>query len=142
MASTAPLRFTILKLAEGLVDNVCQELTDMKKYNLYASMSRAGRFELIKEIPLLGDGQENEYWAECFTWEDLKRVIPYFKSRGWKIQIEPIEKDEIPGKMHIYSFTCGINHDIQILDISGIRIIMARDDPAQKAIKNSSRPRY
>jgi hypothetical protein len=44
------------------------------------------------------------------------------------------------GKIHIFSFTCGINHDFRILDISGIRIIMARDFGIHRSIKESLNP--
>jgi hypothetical protein len=114
----------------------------MRRYNISASMPTAGRFELIKENPTSGCCQEKEYWAECFTWEDLKKVIPYLRSRGWKLNIEPVEEDDIYGKMHIYSFTYGINHDIQIMNMAGINVIMARDIMAPKAIRDSFNPRY
>lgn len=114
----------------------------MRRYNIYASMPKAGRFELIKDNPLPEGNQEKEYWAECFAWEDMKKVIPYLKSRGWRVVIEPVEEDEAFGKMHVYSFTYGINHDIQLIEILGIRVIMARDIMTPKAIKKSFTPRY
>ena len=114
----------------------------MRRYNIYTSMSGNGRFELIKENNLPHGSQEMEYWAECFTWEDLKKVIPYFRARGWKLLIEPIEEEDAYGKMHIFSFTYGINHEIQLVDVMGIRVIMARDIIAPKAIKDSFTPRY
>lgn len=114
----------------------------MRRYNMYASMPRAGRFELIKDNPLTEDSQENEYWAECFTWEDMKKVVPYLKARGWRLVVEPVEEEEAYGKMHIYGFTYGINHDIQLIEIQGIRVIMARDIMTPKVVKDSFTPRY
>ncbi len=99
----------------------------MRRYNLYSIMPNAGRFELIKDVPVNNGNQETTYWAECFTWEDLKKIVPYLRKLGWKLTVEPVDKDDLYGKMHIYSFTCGINSDTQIISICGLRVILARD---------------
>lgn len=99
----------------------------MRRYNLYSIMPNTGRFELIKDVPANKGSQDTTYWAECFTWQELKMIVPYLKKRGWKLIVEPVDEDDLYGKMHIYSFTCGINSDTQIISICGIRVILARD---------------
>jgi hypothetical protein len=99
----------------------------MRRYNLYKITPHTGRFELIKDVPAYTGNQETTYWAECFTWQELKKIIPYLRKRGWKLVVEPVDEDDLYGKMHIYSFTCGVNNETQIISLCGIRIIMARD---------------
>jgi len=112
----------------------------MRKYNVYTFPPSVGRYELIKENPEQTGDAEEDYWNECFTWQDLKMVVPYFRSLGWKVAVEPLAREDSMGKIHIFSFTCGINHDFRILDISGIRIIMARDFGIHRSIKESLNP--
>jgi len=99
----------------------------MRRYNIYVKAPNIGKYELIKENPFPQGNYEEDYWGECFTWAELKDVFPYLRSRRWKIVIEPVEKEEVFDKIHLFSFTYGVNHDFHILNISGMRIIMSRD---------------
>ena len=112
----------------------------MRRYNIYASMPRVGRYELMKENQHSCGRSDEDYWNECFTWEDLKKIIPYLRSQGCKFEIEPIAEDESCGKMHIFSFTCGVNHDIRMINVSGLHVIMARDLGMNKSLKETSNP--
>lgn len=113
---------------------------DMRRYNIYAFMPALGWFEIIKENQKQTGISEDDYWNECFTWQDLKKIVPYLRSQGWKITLEPLTKEEAFGKIHIFSFTYGINHDFRILNVSGMRIIVARDFGTHKNAKESFNP--
>lgn len=112
----------------------------MRRYNIYASMPMAGRYELMKENQCPSERPEMDYWNECFTWEDLKKIIPYLRSQGWKFEIEPVDEDQVYGKIHIFSFTYGINHDFRNVNASGLRVIMARDFGMNNSVKESTNP--
>jgi hypothetical protein len=99
----------------------------MRRYNLYTVLPNTGRFELIKDIPDHTTSQETAYWAECFTWQELKKLVPYLRRRGWRLIVDPVDEDDIYGKIHVYSFTYGINNDTQCINLCGIKLIMARD---------------
>lgn len=100
----------------------------------------AGRYELMKENQSPSERPETDYWNECFTWEELKKIIPYLRSQKWKLEIIPVEKEEVCGRMHIFSFTYGINHDFRIISISGLHVIVARDFGMRKTIVESTKP--
>ncbi|MBN2298653.1 MAG: hypothetical protein JXM72_08660 [Deltaproteobacteria bacterium] len=112
----------------------------MRRYNIYASVPIAGRYELMKENPHPSGKADEDYWNECFTWEDLKKVIPFLRSQGWKFTIETVSEDEIYGNIHIFSFTYGVNHEFRIVNISGLRVIMALDFGTHKSVKESLNP--
>jgi len=112
----------------------------MRRYNIYTSIPIAGRYELMKENPHPSGKADEDYWNECFTWQDLKKVIPFLRSQGWKFTIEPVKEDEIYGNIHIFSFTYGVNHEFRVINISGLRVIMARDIGKDKSIKESLKP--
>lgn len=112
----------------------------MHKYNIYLSIPLSGRYELIKDHARPTGIQREDYWAECFAWEDLKKVLPFARKQGWKVKIEPIDYEDIFGKMHVFSFTCGVNHDVRILSIAGLRAIMARDLGFTHLAKNTLKP--
>jgi hypothetical protein len=99
----------------------------MRRYNLYSLLPHYGRFELIKDTRGQSGSTETLYWAECFTWQELKKLVPYFRKRGWRLTIEAVEENELYGKIHIHSYTYGINIETQLLNACGIKIIMARD---------------
>ncbi len=103
-------------------------------------MPMAGRYELMKDNQHSCGRSDEDYWNECFVWKDLKKIIPYLKSQGWKFQIEPINENQAHGKIHIFSFTCGVNHDFREINISGLRVIMARDLGINKSLKETSNP--
>ena len=112
----------------------------MRRYNIYASMPMAGRYELMKDNQHPSGSSDADYWNECFTWKDLKKIIPYLRSHGWKIEIEPIAEDQSHGNIHIFSFTCGVNHDFMMINASGLRVIMARDFGLNEKLKEISNP--
>lgn len=120
--------------------NFNDDKTDMRRYNIYASIPMIGRYELTRENPHSCAQPDDEYWNECFTWQDLKKIIPYLKSQGWKFEIETVSKDQAHEKIHIFSFTYGVNHDFRIVNISDIRIIMARDFDVANTQKESLNP--
>ncbi len=103
-------------------------------------MPSLGRFEVIRETGKQSGGPEEDYWQECFTWPDLKKIVPALKAQGWRVTVEPVSREEIFGRIHIFSFTCGINHDFRIRNIAGIRIIIARDFGIPKILKESFTP--
>jgi hypothetical protein len=113
---------------------------NMRKYNVYTFLPGVGRYELINENQKPTGVSEEDYWNECFTWQDLKKVVPYFRSQGWKVSVEPLSEDELTGKIHLFSFTYGINHDFRILNVSGMRVIMARDFGTHRSLKESFNP--
>lgn len=113
---------------------------DMRRYNIYTFMPGMGRYEIIKENQKQSGKSEEDYWNECFTWEELKKIVPYFRSQGWKVTVEPLTRDDAFGRIHIFSFTYGINHDFRILNVSGIRVIIARDFGIHRSLKESSNP--
>jgi hypothetical protein len=99
-----------------------------------------GKFEIIKENVKQTGRAEDDYWNECFTWPELKKIVPFLRRQGWKLTLEPVEREEIFGKIHIFSFTYGINHDFRILNISGLRVIIARDFGIHTSLKESFNP--
>ena len=103
-------------------------------------MPLVGRYELMKENQHSSGGSDEDYWNECFTWEELKKIIPYLRSQGWKFEIESITEEQSIGKIHIFSFTCGVNHDFRQINASGLHVIMARDFGNNKTLKESSNP--
>ena len=103
-------------------------------------MPALGRFEIIRETGKQSGGPEEDYWQDCFTWPDLKKIVPALRAQGWRVTVEPVSREEIFGRIHIFSFTCGINHDFRILNIAGIRIIIARDFGIPKTLKESFTP--
>lgn len=113
---------------------------DMRRYNVYTFMPGMGRYEIIKENQKQSGRSEEDYWNECFSWEDLKKIVPFLRSQGWKVSIEPLDRDDAFGKIHIFSFTYGINHDFRILNISGLRVIIARDFGIHRSLKESFNP--
>jgi len=114
----------------------------VRKYNLYITKPLVGEYEAIKENPCPTGVRPEDYWAECFTWKDLKKVVPFLKSRGWKIVVEPIEESDIHHSIHIFEFTYGINHDVKIVNISGMRIIMTRNTKDFATNKDDMSLRY
>ena len=114
--------------------------SDMRRYNVYTFLPGLGRYEIIKENQKQSGLPEDDYWNECFTWQDLKKIVQALRSRGWKTTVEPITKEEVFGKIHIFSFTYGVNHDFRILSIAGIRVIIARDFGISKTLKESFNP--
>jgi hypothetical protein len=112
----------------------------MRRYNVYAFLPGIGRYEIIKENLKPADAHREDYWNECFTWQELKKVVPFFRSQGWKVSVEPLSQEEALDRIHIFSFTYGINHDFRILNISGMRVIMARDFGIHRSIKESYNP--
>ncbi len=112
----------------------------MRKYNIYISMPGMGRYEIIKDNQKTSGRSEEDYWNECLTWSDLKKVVPYLRSQGWRITVEPLTREDAYGKIHIFSFTYGINHDFRVVNIKDIRIIVARDFGIHRSIKESYNP--
>jgi len=112
----------------------------MRRYNVYIFLPGTGRYEIIKENSKHSVISHEDYWNECFTWQDLKKIVPFFRSQGWKVSIEPLTQEESVGKIHIFSFTYGINHDFRTMNVSGIRIIMARDISIHRSRKESCNP--
>lgn len=112
----------------------------MRRYNIQATVPASGRFEIIKENPGPTGIQEEDYWNECFSWEDMKAIVPRMRSFGWKLKISPIGEDELPGKIHLFPFTYGVNHEVQMLKISHIKIIMTRDMGLLTFPRTSYRP--
>ncbi|HDP24189.1 MAG TPA: hypothetical protein ENN34_01990 [Deltaproteobacteria bacterium] len=112
----------------------------MRRYNIYATVPSVGKYELIKENLCPCGIQEEDYWNECFTWEELKTIIPSLRANGWKVRVEPISEEDCIGKMHIFSFTYGVNHDFKLLRIEALRIIMVRDYGVQKSQKQRLGP--
>jgi hypothetical protein len=113
---------------------------NMRRYNIYTFMPGMGRYEIIRENQKQTGRSEEDYWNECFSWEDLKKIVPHLRSQRWKVTIEPLSREEAFGKIHIFSFTYGINHDFKIVNVSGIRIIIARDFGMHRSLKESFNP--
>jgi hypothetical protein len=112
----------------------------MRRYNIYTFLPGMGRYEIIRENARQSGRPEDDYWNECFTWQDLKKIVPFLRAQGWKLTVEPVTREEIFGKIHIFSFTYGINHDFRILNIAGIRVIIARDFGIHKDLRESFNP--
>ncbi len=112
----------------------------MRRYNVYISMGLYGRYELVKEKMESYDFLD-DYWEECFTWEDLKKVIPFFRSRGWRVTVEPVNIADALSKVHLPGLTYNIDdNDLNIVDIDDIRVIMVRDLGKRENNKNNSIP--
>lgn len=112
----------------------------MRKYNISVTIPATGKYELIRENLCPTGIQEEDYWNECFTWNDLKAIIPSLRANGWKVKVDPVSEEDCLGKIHIFSFTYGVNHDFKLLKVSGIRIIMARDFGMSKTQKETFHP--
>ncbi|MCE5274483.1 MAG: hypothetical protein ABFD70_04175 [Syntrophaceae bacterium] len=112
----------------------------MRRYNIYVTVPASGKFELIKENMSPIGVQEEDYWKECFTWIELKDLVPHMKTLRWKLKITPVDEEELPGKIHLFPFTYGVNHEVQLLTISGLRLIMTRDMGHLRATKNMNNP--
>ncbi len=118
----------------------CSEVKHMRRYNVYISMGLYGRYELVKEKMESYDFLD-DYWEECFTWEDLKKVIPFFRSRGWRVTVEPVNIADALSKVHLPGLTYNIDdNDLNIVDIDDIRVIMVRDLGKRENNKNNSIP--
>jgi hypothetical protein len=103
------------------------DIKHMRRYNVHVKVASAGMFELIKEnVNPLGV-QEEDYWSECFTWTELKNIVPRMKALGWKLAISPVDENDLNEKIHLFPFTYGVNHEVQMFTISGLRLIMTRD---------------
>jgi hypothetical protein len=112
----------------------------MRRYDVHVKVGTAGTFELIKENVNSVGLQGDDYWNECFTWQELKDIVPRMKALGWKLAIEPVEEYETSGKIHLFPFTYGINHEVQLITISGLRLIMTRDTGSLKIPGNIYHP--
>lgn len=99
----------------------------MRRYNIQVTVPSSGRYEIIKENANPTGIQEEDYWNECFTWEDLKDMIPRMRGIRWKLKIHPIDQEDLAGKIHLFPFTYGVNHEVRLVKISQIKIIMTRD---------------
>jgi len=113
---------------------------DMRRYNIQVTVPSSGRYEIIRENFNPIGIQEEDYWNECFSWEDLKVIIPRMRSLGWKFKISPIEDDDLPGKIHLFPFTYGVNHEVRMIKISHLKIIMTRDMGLLSFPKHSYHP--
>ncbi len=98
----------------------------MRRYDVQVRIGAAGTFELIKENVGPAGFQGDDYWNECFTWQELKDIMPRMKALGWKVSISPVEEYEASEKIHLFPFTYGINHEVQLISISGLRLILTR----------------
>ena len=99
----------------------------MRRYNIQIIMPSSGRYEVIKENLSPTGVQEEDYWSECFTWTELKTVIPRMRRLGWKTRVTPVEEEELPGKIHLFPFTYGVNHEVQMVRMSDLRLVLTRD---------------
>ena len=109
----------------------------MRRYNIHVIVPSAGRFELIKENLIPTGIQEEDYWNECFTWGDLKCIVPRLKAMRWKLTISPVDENELPGKIHLFPFTYGVNHKVQLFTISGLRLVLTSDTGSLRSPKNN-----
>ncbi|MGD0210159.1 MAG: hypothetical protein ABSC14_04165 [Desulfomonilia bacterium] len=112
----------------------------MRRYNIQVSLPSSGRYEIIKDNPTPTGVQEEDYWNECFSWADLKAIVPHMRSFRWKLRISPIEEDDLAGKIHLFPFTYGVNHEVQMIKISDIKLIMTRDPGLINSPKHSYHP--
>lgn len=113
---------------------------DMRRYNIQVTVPSTGRYEIIKENPNPNGIQEEDYWNECFSWEDLKEIIPRMRALRWKLKIHPIEEGDLAGKIHLFPFTYGVNHEVQMIRIAHLKIIMTRDMGLLNFPKHSYHP--
>ena len=111
----------------------------MRRYNVYILMGLYGRYELVKERKDSYDFLD-DYWEECFTWEDLKKVVPFFRSRGWKVSVEPIDIADALSRMHLLGLTYGVDTDISIVNIGDIRVFMVKNSGKNENDKNNLIP--
>lgn len=112
----------------------------MRRYNIQVIVPSLGRYEVIKENMSPTGVQEEDYFNECFTWDDLKTVVPHMRRQRWKLKISPIEEDDLPGKIHLFPFTYGVNHEVQMVRMSDLRLILTRDMGLLKFPRSSYRP--
>ncbi len=112
----------------------------MRRYNIQVTVPSAGRYEIIKENTNPTGIQEEDYWNECFSWEDLKDLIPRMRALRWKMKIFPIDEEDLAGKIHLFPFTFGVNHEVQMIRIAHIKIIMTRDMGLLNFPKHSYHP--
>jgi hypothetical protein len=99
----------------------------MRRFNIQVIMPSLGRYEVIKENINPTGVQDEDYWNECFTWGDLKTVVPRMRRFGWKTKVTAIEEEELPGKIHLFPFTYGVNHEVQMIKMSHLKLILTRD---------------
>ncbi len=112
----------------------------MRRYNIQIIVPSLGRYEVIKENINPTGVQEEDYWNECFTWDDLKTVIPRMRKLRWKLKVSPIEEADLPGKIHLFPFTYGVNHEVQMIRISDLKLILTRDMGLLKFPRSSYHP--
>ncbi len=100
-----------------------------------------GTFEVIKENHTPSGMPAEDYWSECFTWEELKVLVPSMRRLGWRVRVVPVEEAESEGRIHIYPFTYGVNHDVRMVSLAGMRLVLARhslptpkSDPTSKPL--------
>ncbi len=98
----------------------------MRRYDIRVTIPSLGRYEVIKENPGHQGSQEEDYWEECFTWQDLKVLVPTMRKMGWRIRIMEVEQDRLSGRIHLFPFTYGVNHDVRMFTMAHVRIILTK----------------
>lgn len=112
----------------------------MRRYNIQAIVPSLGRYEVIKENMNPTGVQEEDYWNECFSWADLKILVPHMRRLRWKLRITSIDEEDLQGKIHLFPFTYGVNHEVQMIRMSDFRLILTRDMGLLKFPRSSYRP--
>jgi hypothetical protein len=112
----------------------------MRRYNIQIIVPSLGRYEVIKENANPTGIQEEDYWSECFTWPELKIIVPRMRKMGWKIRVSPIEESDLAGKIHLFPFTYGVKHEVQMIKVSELKLILTRDMGVLKFPKSSYYP--
>ena len=125
----------------GLKTGLCgDDKKTMRRYNIQITVPSLGRYEVIKENMNPTGVQEEDYWNECFTWDDLKILVPRMRKLRWKLKITDIDEEDLQGKIHLFPFTYGVNHEVQMIRISDHRLILTRDMGLLKFPRSSYRP--
>ena len=112
----------------------------MRRYDILVFIPSSGRYEIIKDNQTPSGFQEEDYWNECFSWQELKVIVPHMRFFKWRLSISPIDEEDLAGKIHLFPFTYGVNHEVQMIKISGIKLIMARDMGRINSPKHSFHP--
>ncbi len=112
----------------------------MRRYDITVTICPLGVYEVIRDNPNPSGVQVEDYWAECFTWMELKVLVPAMRRLGWRVKISSVDEDDVGGRIHIFPFTYGVNHDVRMLTVAGARLVLTRVEDIPRVADSTFNP--
>jgi hypothetical protein len=138
LARTA-LTILIADLYNGLKTPFRLTIGGYERYKHQVPYLLQGTVEIIKKNTNPTGIQEEDYWNECSPGK-TERLDTALRALRWKMKIFPIDEEDLAGKIHLFPFTFGVNHEVQMIRIAHIKIIMTRDMGLLNFPKHSYHP--